>query len=359
VFKGTKGISAIYNQWIELARQSKATHLMQQPDYYLSYAERIAPAPDAIFVAAFFDSLELLAIVPLRFNKRSKLGITIGCLEFPKTPIPIKGLVVQDHVNFNTLVSCLEKQFTAVYGKQWDLLKLEGITTPVSDYITAFEKSKIIIATISQNNYIHLTGGNYVQESLSTKMRSNLRRRMKKLASIGSFAFKTVSRRPELYDAYDAFLETEAAGWKSRRGGRRAIKLHQNQRAFYRDLLDRYSKDGRCHIHLLEVNGRAIASDYCLLAGHSAFSLKHGFDEAYSAVSPSQLLREYTINYYSSRDDIQIIDFISDYAWQDQWRPEKRNVLSVMAFNRTVRARLLQAYVKINLLIGAQKRWYG
>jgi hypothetical protein len=350
LFNGAKGISKIYEPWLELSRRCRASHLMQLPDYYLSYAELLASSSKAIFIAAFYDNLELCAILPLRFDKTARLGVTFGLLEFPNTPIPIKGFVAQDHLDFHTLVACLANQFAAVYGEQWDILRLTGITGPVSEFVAAGKKTNMITATVAKNNYIQLFNGDYVHQKLGTKMRSNLRRRMKKLVKAGRYEFKTISKLPELYDAYDAFVETEAAGWKSRRGGKRAIKLHADQRAFYSDLLLRHSKDGRCHIHLLELDGRAIASDFCLMAGNSAFSLKHGFDEVYSDVSPSQLLREYTIKYYSGKEGIQIIDLVSGYAWHDQWRPDSREVLSVVTFNRTVRGVVLQALLKIKEL---------
>ena len=347
VFDGAKGIDKIYEEWAELARRCRASHLMQLPDYYLSYAEVLTPTPNAMLVAAFYDNLELSAIMPLRFARRAKFGITFGLLEFPSTPIPVRGFLASDHLSFQTLVTCLANQFARVYGEQWDILRLVGIPRPVTDDVATGEKPKIITTVVAKNNFIQLCDGDYVQDRLNAKNRNNLRRRMKKLVKLGDFEFKTISSLPELNDAYDAFVETEAAGWKSRRGGKRAIKLHPDQRAFYHDLLVRHARDGRCHIHLLEVDGRAIASEFCLLAGNSAFSLKSGYDEAFSDVSPSHLLREYTIKYYSGKDDIQIIDLISGYAWQDQWRPASRDVLSVVTFNRTVRGRVLQAYLQI------------
>lgn len=347
VFDGAKGIDTIYEEWVELARRCHASHLMQLPDYYLSYAELLAPTPNEMLVAAFYDNIKLIAIMPLRFTRPAKFGTTFGFLEFPNTPIPVRGFLASHHIRFQTLVTCLAKQFASVYGEQWDIMRLVGIPKLLSNDGALEEKPKIITTIVAKNNFIQLCNGDYVQDILNTKMRSNLKRRMKKLIKRGDFEFKTISRLPELNDAYDAFIETEAAGWKSRRGGKRAIKLHPDQSAFYYDLAVRHARDNRCHIHLLEVGGRAIASDFSLLAGNSVFSLKHGFDETFSDVSPSQLLREYAIKYYSGKDDIQIIDLISSYAWQDQWKPDSRDVLSAVAFNCTIRGRAIQAYMQL------------
>lgn len=346
VFEGAKGIQKIYRDWVELAHRCRALHLMQLPDYYLSYAEVLASTPNEMLVAAFYDNSGLVAIMPLRFASRAKFGIRFGLLEFPSTPIPIRGFVASDHLSFQTLTSCLASQFSRVHGEQWDMLRLVGITKPTMDDISTGQDPGINMTEVAKNNYLQLGDYDYLQDRLSANMRKNLRRRMKKLKNLSAFEFKTISSLPELNDAYDAFVETEAAGWKSRRGGKRAIKLHSDQRAFYHNLLVRHASDGRCHIHLLEAGGRAIASNFCLLAGSSAFSLKHGFDESFSDISPSHLLREYAVKYYSAMDNIQIIDLVSDYAWQNQWKPASRYVMSVVTFNPTLRGRVLRTYMQ-------------
>lgn len=347
VFSGVKGIHKICDRWVDLAYRCSATHLMQLPEYYLSYAELLARTPGEMLIAAFYDNQELVAIMPLRFSRRAKYGINFGILEFPSTPMPVRGFLLSEHIRFQALVTCLSNQFASAYGQQWDMMRLEGIAQPLTNDAAPNEKPVIKTTTIAKNNFIQLCQGDYVQDILSSKMRSNLRRRMKKLIKRGHFEFRTISKFPELNSAYDAFVETEASGWKSRRGGKRAIKLNPDQRSFYYDLAVRHAKYDRCHIHLLEVDGQAIASDFCLLAGNSAFTIKHGFDEAFSDASPSHLLREYTIKYYSGRDDIQTIDFISGYAWQNPWKPASRDVKSLVAFNRTILGRALKAYMQL------------
>ncbi len=262
VFSDVKGINKISDKWVELACRCSAWHLMQLPDYYLSYAELLAQTPGEILVAAFYDNLELIAIMPLRFTRRAKFGIKFGILEFPSTPMPVRGFLISEHISVQALVTCLSNQFAGVYGEQWDMMRLVGIPKPLINDVARENKSKIVTTTVAKNNFIQLCHGNYIQDILNAKMRSNLRRRMKKLIKLGKIEFKTISSMPELNNAYDAFVETEAAGWKSRRSGKRAIKLHPDQRAFYYDLAVRHARNERCHIHLLEVDGQAIASDF-------------------------------------------------------------------------------------------------
>ena len=345
IFSGSQGIAEVHDRWIALANRCGASQLMQLPDYYTCYAESLASSITDILVAAFSRGPELVAVMPLSYHETRKAGLTVRQLEFPSTPIPLRDFVAADDVTLDALIRCLRDQFQTAYGKEWDRLRCDGIARPPETTLFSNAAEDLVSTSlIGKNNYIQLTAGDYIVDSLSGNMRSNLRRRKKKLAKLGEFEFKTVAAFPDLENAYEDFVETEAAGWKSVSGGKRAIKLHPDQKSFYFDLLERFARRGQAHIHLLELDGRAIASDYCLLAGKSAFSLKHGFDETYSDVTPSNLLREYTIEYYSANENIEIIDLISGYSWQDRWKPAHRTVRSFSAFNSTLTGRLLEAY---------------
>ena len=320
---------------------------MQLPSYYASVADCLDTEPSQILIAAFFEESALVGILPLRYVTLQKFGAEFGILEFANTPIPTRDFLTSKGLSLGDLLDCLSDQFKASFGEQWDMIRLEEIARPLStDDIGRFRGTSPIVSIIGHDNRIELGEGNYITESLSGNMRSNLRRRKKKLAKLGEFEFRTVSSFPDLEQAFDDFVETEAAGWKSVTGGKRAIKLHPDQRDFYFDLLKRFAAQDLAHIHLLELNGKAVASDYCLLAGDTVYSLKHGFDETYSDVTPSNLLREYTIEYYSASDAYNVIDLVSGWDWQDRWKPVARDVRSIKAFNRTPAGQLLRLYTQ-------------
>lgn len=343
ILRGASGIRQIYDEWSELARRCGAGRLMQFPDYYLSFAEKLLTDPNGMLIAAFRDDRALVAVLPLQFTIRKKLGISFGVVEFPATPSPIREFIALDNRSLADLVGCLKKQFQPVFGKPVDMLRLSGFTVSDFEAFQAAGGSGISsVSNIGKNNYIQLTDGDYMQEKLSSNMRSNLRRRRKRLDKLGAAEFKTVTQLPELNSAFDAFVETEAAGWKSERGGKRAIKLHEDQLSFYRDLTSRFAKTGRCHIHLLTLDGNPIASDFCLVSGNSVASLKHGYDEQFTDVTPSNLLREYTIEYYAQDNAVDVIDLVSGYAWQDRWKPDHRSVCLARDFNHTFKGQLLR-----------------
>lgn len=351
ILRGASGIRQIYDEWSDLAAQCGAGRLMQLPDYYLSCAEKLLKNSDGMLIAALRKNRTLVAVVPLQFRVRKKLGVSFNIVEFPDTPSPIREFVALDSVSLADLSGCLRTQFQSVFGKRLDMLRLSGFTVAASENTETINDDKDLpVSMIGKNNYIQVYDGDYVQEKLSSNMRSNLRRRRKRLDKLGTAEFKTVTELPELDSAFDAFVETEAAGWKSQRGGKRAIKLHEDQQSFYRDLTSRFAKNGQCHIHLLTLNGKAIASDYCLASGNSVSSLKHGYDEQFTDVTPSNLLRQYTVEYYSKDDTIDVIDLVSGYSWQDRWKPNHRCVCLAQDFNRTFRGQLLRLITSLRSL---------
>ncbi len=204
----------------------------------------------------------------------------------------------------------------------------------------------MLVRPVGFSHALDVSAPGYVARKLNSKARNNLRRNQKRLAYLGPYEFRTVDALPALDSAFEAFLAAEAAGWKSVRGGRRAVKLHTDQTGFYRDLMHRFASQCGCHIHLLLLDGRVIAADYCILVGHTCYSLKHGYDEAFASVAPGNLLREYTVDFYGHQPGIKTIDLISDQQWHLTWRPQRREVFDIRLFNQTLLGRVLYYFFK-------------
>ena len=353
VFSGKPGLHELANDWEALCERLGARGLMQSPNYYLSYADILVKDDAEILAVGFFDQGQLVAVLPLRRQHQRRFGLSYRKLSFPNTPIPVRSYVTSEGTSLEDLVAVLKSHSCALFGARWDVLQLDGLIDyePASN-AQSLTQPGVVTRRIGKNNYIDVTQPDYVRTRLSGNMRSNLKRRMKRLASMGEYRFETVIDPDELDSAFGKFVDTEAAGWKSYRGGKRAIKLHDEQRAFYCDLLNRFSGQRDCHIHLLELNGQCIAADFVLISGDTANSLKHGYDEDYSDVTPSNLLREFTIEFYHQHPGIRILDLVSGYDWQDRWKPAHRPVLRVNVFNRTLKGWLLGLFLR-------SREWYA
>lgn len=341
ICRGLDEIRDIQREWFDLAESLDSAGLTQYPEYMLSYLQSFDTASDDVFVVCVFDRSRLVAILPCRLVAERVFGIRLRILDFPDYPVPIRDVLIGPSGSSTEIFHTFMSRIRSLIGSDWDYMRFRGVLES-SVLVELAGKAKRSLKT--HYDFSHLLSvktDKYVETVLNSKARNNLRRNHKKLAGHGEYEFRTFTTFPELENAYQAFLETEAAGWKSVKGGRRAIALHEDQSAFYLDLLRRSSKSGRSHIHILYLNGQPIASDLCILTARSCYSLKHGYDEQYSDLAPGNLLREYAIEYYGRSRIIESIDLVSGMAWHLTWRPERRKVFDVRFYNNSLRGILL------------------
>ncbi len=341
IYRGLDEIRGIQSEWFDLAESLGSAGLTQYPEYMLSYLQSFDMASEDVFVVSVFDRNHLIAIFPCRLVAERVFGIRLRVLEFPNYPVPIRDVLIGPTGSSAAIFQTITSRIQSLIKSNWDCMRFRGV----------LEESVLVgLARTSQRSstthydFSHLLSvktDQYVETVLNSKARNNLRRNRKKLAGHGEYQFRTFTTFPELENAYQAFLETEAAGWKSVKGGKRAIALHEDQSAFYLDLLRRCSQSGRGHIHILYLNGQAIASDLCILTAKSCYSLKHGYDEQYSNLAPGNLLREYAVEYYGRSSTIESIDLVSGMDWHLTWRPERRKVFDVRFYNKSLRGILL------------------
>jgi CelD/BcsL family acetyltransferase involved in cellulose biosynthesis len=356
---GTRGLEAVQDAWRDLTSSASALSLAQIFEYYLAYMYAFE-VPDRELVIAIVRNADgrVIAIVPLRLNKRRPFGLDIHYLEFPDVPVPIRDVVIDPSGPADEILDFLFQSLGKVLDIRWDYFHFrevlaDSVLVPHEDLSLS---NRRLVQRIGHSHALDVSESGYLAKVLSSNARNNLRRNQKKLEKLGTFEFRTVSEFPDLEAAYDEFLTTEAAGWKSVSGGKRAIKLHADQTRFYYDLMKRLSSSGRCHIHLLYLNGEAIASDYCIISGDKSFSVKHGYDETYSKMAPGNLLRAYTIEYYEKSKSINTIDLVSGWEWQRRWRPERREVFDIKVFNRNLRGAMLYYLSEIKKIRKKNKR---
>lgn len=115
--------------------------------------------------------------------------------------------------------------------------------------------------------------------------RKGLRRQRRMLGSAAGGQVVCVDRSGDPA-AVEAFLTLEAAGWKGRQGTAMATRGHDAE--LVRELVRHWGD--RVLVHLLEVQGRAVAAQLTLVAGDALFAFKTTYDEQYASSSPGLLL---------------------------------------------------------------------
>lgn len=129
----------------------------------------------------------------------------------------------------------------------------------------------------------------FLPSALSARRQRELSRQRRRLEARGRVGFTVASKRQQVREAAEIFLELEASGWKGR--ARSALLNDRYRAAFAREALDGLAELQRVRVYTLTLDGRAIASAILLVTGGEAALWKIAYDEAAADVSPGfQLL---------------------------------------------------------------------
>ncbi|HMN72524.1 MAG TPA: GNAT family N-acetyltransferase [Rhodoblastus sp.] len=132
-----------------------------------------------------------------------------------------------------------------------------------------------------------LHAGADLDRMMSPHRRKMLRRLRRRLAERGDVATRVVSGAAA-EEEMEVFFELEASGWKGRR--RTALASSIRTLALARGFLRGLSRDDRCSIAWLELDGVAIAGAVLVYSGGTCFYWKMAYDERYADFSPGAQL---------------------------------------------------------------------
>jgi CelD/BcsL family acetyltransferase involved in cellulose biosynthesis len=149
----------------------------------------------------------------------------------------------------------------------------------------------------------------YVEETLSSKHRRELRRQRRKLG-------EALEAEPELVDragqdaAYDDFIALEACG--RRAAEQTVLAADPGHAAFFREMCRGFAEQGRLQLFELQAGDRTVAAKCNLLAGNGLFCLKIAYDERWSSMSPGILLELDTLEVFHDATEAEFIDSCAD-----------------------------------------------
>jgi hypothetical protein len=171
----------------------------------------------------------------------------------------------------------------------------------------------------------------------SGKFRRNLRRLEKRLGTKGELTWIYAENYDDSLKAYNEFLDVESSGWKGEMGTGTAIKFKDNVRTFYRELLEYFSSLGLFRINLLQLNGKTIAGQYCLLDKDRINLVKIGFDQEFKDTSPGFLLIKNTFENLCGPGKCKEMSFVTGSEWNDIFKPIVKDVLAIRIFGSTLK----------------------
>jgi CelD/BcsL family acetyltransferase involved in cellulose biosynthesis len=170
------------------------------------------------------------------------------------------------------------------------------------------------------------------------KLRSELRRRRRRLDASGRFSFEVHDGRELLDELLDEGFRVEAASWKGSRGSAIASQTATSQ--FYRATARWAAARGWLRLGFLRLDGRPFAFDFCLEANGIHYLLKTGYDPAYREFGPGVMLRYHMLSRAFSVG-LRSYEFLgADEPWKLEWTDTVRERSLVQAFSPSPLGRL-------------------
>ena len=185
---------------------------------------------------------------------------------------------------------------------------------------TVLEGERALLAT-------QLSSDAYLEASLSTKKRKELRRQHRRLAEEGTLSVERCEGAQDIARWTEEFLALEASGWKGSAAS--ALASARPTATLFRDALAEAAARGRLERLAIRLDGAPIAMLATFTAAPGAFSYKTAFAEDYARFSPGVLLQREALSLVE-REGIEWIDSCAgaDHPMIDHFWRERRRVAS-------------------------------
>ena len=366
VLRGPSGLERLARDWERLAEQIPGKSCVHLWEWHRSYLAALAPAPGDALYCAFYAGTEPMAILPLERATERLMGVRLDTLRLPThAHVPYGDVLLHPRarLDMRLLTRALRRA-----GLRWDLLLMGRVLadSAVAALMRALPESRYagvpaalhpgLSGGLAAGLHARLAAGLWAVEQvggsdalptlrykellerMSKNFRGSLRKARNRLARLADVRFVSAQTPAALEDAYAAFLEVEASGWKGSAGT--AIKLDPRLREFYGQLVARLGPSGRCQIHLLAAGEQVIAAQLAILAGERCYLLKIGHHEGYRHLAPGNMLLERLLEGYQGDPAIAYVDLVSNASWHRSWNPIVREVLGFYLFEPSARGLL-------------------
>lgn len=311
-------------------------------------ATRVAES-DTVFAVALRSAGSLVAIVPAIIRCERVMGLLdIATVLLLSDISNTHSDVLRTHDRPEIVAAFVEA--LAMLPCRWDILRIGRLleSSPIALQMNEFLVHSNLAHRIrrEQPSFCLDLEPSYEQflAARSAKFRNYLRRKARQLDTAGQVKILLAGRDLSVDVAFDHLLFIEERSWKHAHGT--AISAVPHQREFYRLLCKGAASRGRLHLTLMYLDDVPIAFNFGIMSADRYSYLKTSFDESLRRLSPATVLRARLVETLIS-EGIQCLDFPAEpYQWEEQWTDKLRWHVSVLIFNRTVRA------VVYRLLVG-------
>jgi len=302
--------------WDALWQRSAVTAPVARAELIAQWVEHFAPEQTFRAVTVWNNS-QCVAALPLVSGRKAKL-MPVGML--PGNAWCGCGTLLWDEDGGGRRALC--KLVEGLRSLPWPLLWMYGVAYAEPQWRAladaANESGQLV--DVSPDFEVGLVDLNHEWSQIEAAWSGNHRRHMRKAArraeSEGGVELKIIRDFRSLTEVEELVTRgfaVEAEGWKGRGAGDAVANSPAIQDYFIRQA-QQAAEWGQLQLVFLSHQGRDIAFEYGWLSKGTFHTPKVGYDEAFSQLSPGQLLRYLSYQQYVTAGDIERIDFYGPLA---------------------------------------------
>jgi CelD/BcsL family acetyltransferase involved in cellulose biosynthesis len=321
-------VESVSEEWDRLAEHLRAAPFLR-PGWITAWWRAFGHGSLRVFTVRTED--RLMGLVPI-----VRQGSLLRSPTNSETPI--FGFLVDDGEGARHLAAAL----LSVGVRRWDLSFLRPND---SGSVCLREEARsrgfrTVTRLIARSPYVNTEGDWSVYEaSVDAKLRSEVRRRRRRLEEQGELSLEIADGSEELNGLLDEGFRVERSGWKGEYGT--AIDADPRTRRFYKDIARWAREQGWLRLAFLRLDGRAIAFDLCLETDESHFLLKTGYDQDFHRFGPGVLLRTMMLE-RAFLGRVNTYEFLgtvlgANNRWKLDWTQESHGYMRFVAFAGSAR----------------------
>lgn len=168
------------------------------------------------------------------------------------------------------------------------------------------------------------------ERTIAAKLRSDLRRRARRLDELGRVTFEIADGRDRLDRLLAEGFDVEPSGWKAQRGT--AITSRADTMKFYADVAGWAAGRGSLRLAFLRLDGRALAFQFGVEERGVYYFLKGGYDVSFRQYAPGKLLaRHMLVRAFDLH--LRRFEFLGTAeAWKSEWTTTCRRRVAISIF---------------------------
>lgn len=322
------------------------------PSYFLSHdwircCWQELQSTNSLRIFVVRNGVQPVLIAPWMRSRGFQLKLPVKLLTFIDHPeTQVADIICMAGPQADEAFGSLIRHLLREGSSDWDLLALDKIGSG-SSIVQLLERIQYSFRSRPQlrsDNKVfiiplHGTWEEY-QGARSARFRKTTRNVANRMTRMGKVEVKCYSGM-DINDAVRKLFSVADASWKLSSGV--AITSSKGRTKFFEDLIATAVTAKGLRIWILEINGKAIASETQVVDGRTVYALRSDYDERYAESSPGAYLQIEILKSLFGRGFQEYNFGVGLNPYKARWTDQHVPLLSLRFYNETFNGRLLRS----------------